>query len=173
MSALLPAARCLARGPHTAQEEAQLADFQPHFKAVVQHLPQLQQVLQLRPAPKVHQSSSSTPQPTVGSHRVWACGILHMLLLHNNAVIDRAVAEAGLLPVVLAMAFHHGHCSAVQCRAVEMLRSSLRSSVLQLWQGLFTAGYGQQLQQPGSGELLPPLHEALAQIGECLSDCGG
>lgn len=148
------------------QEEAQLEDFQPHFKAVVQHLPQLQKILQLQPAPKIHQSSSSAPQPTVGSHRVWACGILHMMLLHNNSVIDKAVADAGLLPVVLAMAFEHGHCSAVQCRAVEMLRSSLRSSVPELWQGLFQAGYGQQLQQPGSSELLLPLHEALVQIGE-------
>lgn len=147
------------------QDNAQLDDFQPHFKAVVQHLPQLQQILQLQPAAKVHQSSSRSPQPTVGSHRVWACGILHMLLLHNNPIIDRAVAGAGLLAVVLAMAFQHGHCSAVQCRAVEMLRSSLRSSVQELWQGLFTAGYGQQLQQPGSSELLLPLHEALVQIG--------
>lgn len=130
-------------------------------------MPQLQQVLQLQAAPKVHQSSSTTPQPAVGSHRVWACGILHMLLLHNNPVIDRAVAEAGVLPVVLAMALQHGHCSAVQCRAVEMLRSSLRSSVQDLWKGLFTAGYGQQLQRPGSSDLLPPLHEALVQIGRC------
>lgn len=132
----------------------------------MQHLPQLQQVLQLQPPAKVHQSSSSTPQPAVGSHRVWACGILHMLLLHNNTVIDKAVAEAGLLPAVLALAFQHGHCSAVQCRAVEMLRSSLRSGVEELWRGLFTAGYGQQLKQPGSEELLAPLHEALVQIGE-------
>jgi len=149
------------------QEEAGLEAFQPHFKAVIQHMPELQQVLQLQASPKVHQSSSSTPQPAVGSHRVWACGILHMLLLHNNPVIDRAVAEAGVLPVVLAMALQHGHCSAVQCRAVEMLRSSLRSSVQDLWQGLFTAGYGQQLQRPGSSDLLPPLHEALVQIGRC------
>lgn len=154
------------------QDEAQLEDFQPHFKAVVQHLPQLQQILQLQPSAKVHQSSSSTPQPTVGSHRVWACGILHMLLLHNNVVIDRAIADAGLLPTVLAMAFRHGHCSAVQCRAVEMLRSSLRSSVPQLWQGLFTAGYGQELQQPGGSELLLPLHEALVQIGKDGLCCG-
>lgn len=175
MSALLPAARCLAPGPKTiAQEEAQLADFQPHFKAVVQHLPQLQQVLQLQPAPKVHQSSSSTPQPTVGSHRVWACGILHMLLLHNNTVIDRAVADAGLLPSVLALAFRHGHCSAVQCRAVEMLRSSLRSNVQELWQGLFSAGYGRELRQSGGSgeELLLPLHEGLVQIGEVLGKRG-
>jgi hypothetical protein len=153
------------------QDNAQLDDFQPHFKAVVQHLPQLQQILQLQPAAKVHQSSSRTPQPTVGSHRVWACGILHMLLLHSNPIIDRAVAGAGLLPVVLAMAFQHGHCSAVQCRAVEMLRSSLRSSVQELWQGLFTAGYGQQLQEPGSSELLLPLHEALVQIGRWGMAC--
>jgi hypothetical protein len=149
------------------QDEAQLEDFQPHFKAVVQHLPQLQQILQLQPSAKVHQSSSTTPQPTVGSHRVWACGILHMLLLHNNVVIDRAIAVAGLLPTVLAMAFRHGHCSAMQCRAVEMLRSSLRSSAPQLWQGLFSAGFGQELQQPGSSEPLLPLHEALVQIGKC------
>jgi hypothetical protein len=151
------------------QEEASMDDFQPHFKAVVQHLPQLQQVLQLQPPPKVHQSSSSDPQPAVGSHRVWACGILHMLLLHNNIIIDRAVAEAKLLPTVMAMAFRHGHCSAIQCRAVEMLRSSLRSSIQELWLGLFQPAYGQQLQQPGSDELLPPLHEGLVQIGEAMA----
>lgn len=142
-----------------------MADFQPHFKAVVQHLPHLQQVLQLQPPPQVHQSSSSTPQPAVGSHRVWACNILHMLLLHNNPAIDKAIADAGLLPLVVAMALQYGHCSAVQCRAVEMLRSSLRSSVLELWQGLFTPGYGQQLQQSGSNNLLPPLHTALVESG--------
>jgi hypothetical protein len=139
---------------------------------VIQHLPQLGQVLQLQPPAKVHQSSRE-PQPAVGSHRVWTSAILHMLLLHNNGVIDRAVADAGLLPAVVALALHHDRCSAVQCRAVEMLRCSLQSSVQELWRGLFTPGFGQQLQQPGSSELVQPLHEALVDLGELRAGlCG-
>jgi hypothetical protein len=149
------------------QDKAGLQDFRPHFRAVLENLALLQQVLQLQPEPQLTQSSSKTPQPAVGSHRVWACAILHMLLLHNNPVIDRAVSDAQLLPAAVALSLAHERCSAVQCRAAEMLRSSLSSSVPELWQGLFTAGLGCGLKQAGSEQLLQPLHEALVQIGEC------
>jgi hypothetical protein len=148
------------------QDKAGLQDFRPHFRAVLENLSLLQQVLQLQPEPQLTQSSSKTPQPAVGSHRVWACAILHMLLLHNNLVIDRAVSDAQLLPAAVALSLAHERCSAVQCRAAEMLCSSLSSSVPELWQGLFTAGLGCGLKQAGSEQLLRPLHEALVQIGK-------
>ncbi|WIA16567.1 hypothetical protein OEZ85_013237 [Tetradesmus obliquus] len=150
----------------SVEDKAGLQDFRPHFRAVLEHLGLLQQVLQLQPEPQLTQSSSKAPQPAVGSHRVWACAILHMLLLHNNPVIDKAVCDAQLLPVAVALSLQHERCSAVQCRAAEMLRSSLLSSVPQLWQGLFTAGLGCGLQQAGSEQLLQPLHEALVQIAD-------
>lgn len=104
-------------------------------------------------------------QPSVGSHRVWACAILHMLLLHNNPIIDKAVHEAKLLPAAIAMSLAHERCSSVQCRASEMLRSSLLSSVPEMWQGLFKQGFDCSIKQQGSEELVPPLHESLIQIG--------
>eukprot|EP00878_Enallax_costatus_P017219 GHUV01018079.1.p1 GENE.GHUV01018079.1~~GHUV01018079.1.p1 ORF type:complete len:276 (+),score=86.57 GHUV01018079.1:908-1735(+) len=145
------------------EDNAQLSDFPPHFQAVVARLEQLQQVLQLTPQPQINQYSSETPQPAVGSHRVWTCAILHMLLLHNNPIIDKAVHAAGLLPAAMALALQHERCSALQCRAVEMLRCSLASSVRDLWPGLFKAGYDRGLQQQ-SGEPTPPLQQSLMQL---------
>jgi len=125
-------------------------------------------------------------QPAVGSHRVWACAILHMLLLHNNNIIDSAVHQEQLLPAAVLLALQHGHCSAVQCKVVEMVRSSLQSSLPDLWQGLFRVGFGQEVKwqqvfssSDGSSggssgnnssgdQLIPALQECLVQLGEHL-----
>ncbi|KAF8065507.1 hypothetical protein HT031_003108 [Scenedesmus sp. PABB004] len=82
---------------------------------------------------------------------------------HHQAVLQ----HLGLLQQVLALTpqpqLTQSSASEAQCRAVEMLRCSLQSSVHELWRGLFLPGFGCGLAQRG-GEPLPPLHDELIRL---------
>lgn len=77
------------------QDHAKLQDFRPHFRAVLEHLHLLQQVLQLAPEPQITQSSSRTPQ--VGwKYAMW--NMSHCAVLAGAAALAMvAVAAAAAL----------------------------------------------------------------------------
>ena len=106
-------------------------------------------------------------QPAIGTHRVWACEVVALLLGPHNMVIDRLVAAAKLVPRVLHLAVQHPLCSAAHARAIRVLHSAMESSYASdLMQPLMGEGWGGGLVDVGpKGALTSPLPEQLAERG--------
>uniref|UniRef100_A0A7S0RKD5 Uncharacterized protein n=1 Tax=Chlamydomonas leiostraca TaxID=1034604 RepID=A0A7S0RKD5_9CHLO len=132
----------------------------PHIKACLNHLHTLEELVALEPRDVTVQYSSS-PQPAVGSHRVWTAEVIAALLSAGNKVIDGLLAASKLPQRLLHLALHRPLCSTLHTRALRMLRSMLSSKVEGLVTPLFLSGWGASLKAGGSDALCAPLPDLL------------
>lgn len=117
------------------------------------------------PSPPANvQDQDGRPQPSLGTHRLWAAEAVALLLLPTHASIDTAVADAGLLPRLVELALSLDKSNVLHCRVLRMLQCSLRSSVDRLWSVLLEPG----CRVPGAEDsALQPLQAQLIMAGEC------